>query len=457
MVNKDGRLVTEWRLEGDWQNKTVLQWGFRDICCEGYMGSIDNCQPQCDNCPANSYCAAPDRCECNSGYEYIGVRIDSVVCAASCQSCGRNTHCVEPERCLCDEGYVRSSAENSADCEPVCVQACPEFSHCGRPNTCVCNAGYTAHENGTCGPMCSSDCGPHGYCRAPGKCGCLFGYHYETPGSSQCVAKCDEKCERNANCVEPNRCECKAGYNLTEQASGGLSCEPICGTTCINARCSAPETCTCHKGYKRVNKYHCIPICHHCNGGDCVAPDNCTCWEGFLPKFETKKIKRKDVIIQTCHPDKNVLIPPWNCITRCLCLQKLEPEREGEPKTENTTHSKLQSVSNNTARCVDACDKGLKKSKDPACLNTKLCECNQLSWNLICHGKSKSPRYTRFSCSVLAPSPDLSPKTRSLKKDTPVQWEDYARGVLLAMFITLVFIGSGIFFASRRHFPPVER
>uniref|UniRef100_A0A1A9VXC7 EMI domain-containing protein n=1 Tax=Glossina austeni TaxID=7395 RepID=A0A1A9VXC7_GLOAU len=88
------------------------------ICCPGYRKIIFGlCEPVCqDMCPPNSYCAEPNKCECQRGYEQ-----------------SHNHH-------------VRSISKKpmqKLQCRPVCGGGCPAaHSYCVSRNKCACRPGY---------------------------------------------------------------------------------------------------------------------------------------------------------------------------------------------------------------------------------------------------------------------------------------------------------------------------
>ncbi|XP_037957739.1 uncharacterized protein LOC119687482 [Teleopsis dalmanni] len=87
-----------------------LRWDTAIVCCPGYRILIFNlCEPICETtCPPHSYCAEPNKCICERGYE--------------------PSH--HPNR------------EHQLICRPTCLGGCPQHSHCIARNECVCHTGY---------------------------------------------------------------------------------------------------------------------------------------------------------------------------------------------------------------------------------------------------------------------------------------------------------------------------
>jgi len=96
-------------------------------CCPGYLQVESGlCEPICTRgCPAHASCAAPDRCECISGYISARSHQDgSHYCEPICQTqCPVGAQCVSPNTCACRDGYTQLQPTGdgvSADCAPIC-------------------------------------------------------------------------------------------------------------------------------------------------------------------------------------------------------------------------------------------------------------------------------------------------------------------------------------------------
>ncbi|XP_017067985.1 uncharacterized protein LOC108105773 [Drosophila eugracilis] len=91
-----------------------VRWDNIQVCCPGYRTILFGfCEPVCQEpCPAHSYCAEPDRCHCQRGYE---------------PSHHHTTH---------------RPTGHQLVCRPVCQGGCPEHSHCVAHNECECWPGF---------------------------------------------------------------------------------------------------------------------------------------------------------------------------------------------------------------------------------------------------------------------------------------------------------------------------
>nr|XP_016940899.1 multiple epidermal growth factor-like domains protein 11 [Drosophila suzukii] len=233
-------------------------------CCPGYLQVESGlCEPICTRgCPAHASCAAPDRCECISGYI-----------------------------------SARSHQDGSHYCEPICQTQCPVGAQCVSPNTCACRDGYTQLQptgdgvSADCAPICQVGDGcANGKCIDVERCSCNPGYRWDkteercaelsaeysseeldtTEGSSESWAssstaaleatecpedyvlfrgECREKqfnsneagcptteCGPHQTCLESGKCQCSAGYVAEENSgtSGTLSCRPTLFETMIH-------------------------------------------------------------------------------------------------------------------------------------------------------------------------------------------------------------------------------
>ncbi|KAH8251422.1 hypothetical protein KR032_011443 [Drosophila birchii] len=87
----------------------LVRWDNIQVCCPGYRTILFGfCEPVCQEpCPAHSFCAEPDRCHCQRGYE---------------------------------ASHLHSS--HRLTCRPICQGGCPEHSHCVAHNECECRPGF---------------------------------------------------------------------------------------------------------------------------------------------------------------------------------------------------------------------------------------------------------------------------------------------------------------------------
>ncbi|XP_017002810.2 uncharacterized protein NimC3 [Drosophila takahashii] len=92
-----------------------VRWDNIQVCCPGYRTILFGfCEPVCQEaCPAHSYCAEPERCHCQRGYE---------------PSHHHTAH--------------RPTGHHQLVCRPVCQGGCPEHSHCVAHNECECWPGF---------------------------------------------------------------------------------------------------------------------------------------------------------------------------------------------------------------------------------------------------------------------------------------------------------------------------
>ncbi|XP_017132562.1 uncharacterized protein LOC108149466 [Drosophila elegans] len=91
-----------------------VRWDSIQVCCPGYRTILFGfCEPVCQEaCPAHSYCAEPERCHCQRGYE---------------PSHHHTTH---------------RPTGHQLVCRPICQGGCPEHSHCVAHNECECRPGF---------------------------------------------------------------------------------------------------------------------------------------------------------------------------------------------------------------------------------------------------------------------------------------------------------------------------
>ncbi|EDW88967.2 multiple epidermal growth factor-like domains protein 10 [Drosophila yakuba] len=212
---------TKYRTEYYTQNEIAHKTEVREICCDGYEGSIPNCQPVCrEKCPAHGFCSSPNTCSCHTGY---GGSDCQPICPAGC---GKNEICDQPGVCSCQNGYNRTSS--SDNCLPVCREECGHHSFCSEPGKCKCEPGYEKMESGTaCHAICSPKCGENARCTSPGTCSCDPGYRFQNNSHHVCDPICDSGCS-NGDCVAPNICICHDGYQPNNTNPVTSMCQPVC-------------------------------------------------------------------------------------------------------------------------------------------------------------------------------------------------------------------------------------
>ncbi|XP_033171809.1 epidermal growth factor-like protein 7 [Drosophila mauritiana] len=103
-----------------------VRWDNIQVCCPGYRTILFGfCEPVCQEaCPAHSYCAEPDRCHCQRGYEpsHHHTTGHQLVCRPVCQGgCPEHSHCVAHNECECWPGFKDASSwfSMSLRCERV--------------------------------------------------------------------------------------------------------------------------------------------------------------------------------------------------------------------------------------------------------------------------------------------------------------------------------------------------
>ncbi|XP_017068019.2 multiple epidermal growth factor-like domains protein 11 [Drosophila eugracilis] len=223
-------------------------------CCPGYLEVESRlCEPICTRgCPAHASCAAPDRCECISGYVSARNHQDgSHYCEPICQTlCSAGAQCVSPNTCACREGYTQLLPDGygvSGDCAPVCQvgNGCAN-GKCIDVERCSCNAGYRwdkaeercievsaesiseelelAEESSESSSTSSTaaftvtEC-PDNYVLFHGEC-------REKQFNSNEVGCLKTGCGPHQTCLESGSCHCSDGYAAEEntEASGELRC-----------------------------------------------------------------------------------------------------------------------------------------------------------------------------------------------------------------------------------------
>ncbi|XP_016963544.1 cell death abnormality protein 1 [Drosophila biarmipes] len=233
-------------------------------CCPGYLEVESGlCEPLCTRgCPAHASCAAPDRCECISGYISARSHQDgSHYCEPICQTqCPAGAQCVSPNTCACREGYTQLQPAGdgvSGDCAPVCRvgDGCAN-GKCIDVDRCACNAGYrwdkvaercaelsaeygseevdTTEESSeswgtsSMAAFTATDC-PEDYVLFRGEC-------REKQFNSNEAGCLKSDCGPHQTCLESGKCQCSDGYVAEENSGAGdrLSCRPTLFQTMIH-------------------------------------------------------------------------------------------------------------------------------------------------------------------------------------------------------------------------------
>lgn len=118
------------------------------LCLPGFVRNQGGvCIPTCPNGCQNGVCNG-NKCECKPGYSLDETK---KFCQPHCNSpCGKGGYCAEPNVCVCNTGYERNS---QGGCQAKCSQGC-EFGDCVAPEICTCRAGYQL-QGFKCTPVCS--------------------------------------------------------------------------------------------------------------------------------------------------------------------------------------------------------------------------------------------------------------------------------------------------------------
>ncbi|XP_043861573.1 protein draper-like isoform X2 [Drosophila santomea] len=361
---------TKYRTEYYTQDEIAYRTEVRHVCCDGYKGSIPNCQPVCmKKCPAHGFCSSPNTCSCHTGY-------GGSDCQPNCPAgCGKNEFCDQPGVCSCQNGYNRASS--SDNCLPVCREECGHHSFCSEPGKCECEPGYEKMEGGTaCLAVCSPKCGENARCQEPQLCTCLDGYKADANGN--CLPFCQEDCGKNSRCVRPGMCECDNGYAGDE---GGTNCRPECSTCPENGICMSPGVCVCKPGYV-MRDDRCQPHCEeNCpEYGHCVAPNQCECFSGYESPGADKKCEPK--CSKGC--SNGFCFSPETCV--CNIGYLMGPNQVCEPQCSlNCIHGKCTSpetcscdpgyrFQNNSHHiCDPICDSGCSNGD---CVAPNICICH---------------------------------------------------------------------------------
>ncbi|KAH8251424.1 hypothetical protein KR032_011447 [Drosophila birchii] len=360
---------TKYRTEYGWENEVDYRVETKLSCCQGYKGSVENCQPVCSaDCSPNSFCAAPNQCQCNDGY---GGADCHPVCPAGC---GKNEVCNSPNKCICQKGYERTAPALS--CLPVCAEGCVEHSFCAEPAKCECLPGYNASKEGSaCQPVCEPACGPNTHCQKPNVCACVEGY--QADGQGHCSPVCEPACGNHSQCVRPGVCECEAGYSL--ESSG---CQPVCSSCPEHSSCLRPEVCICDPGYVMKGD-RCEPRCtHECpDYARCVAPNKCECYPGYESTEDDDK----------CRPKCSTGCPNGFCFSpeKCVCNigHLMGPDETCEPQCSlrciNGRCTEPETCSCNPGyrfkdgsqhECEAICERGCRNGD---CVAPEVCLCHQ--------------------------------------------------------------------------------
>lgn len=290
------------------------------------------CTPFCAGNCHNGKCVAPEKCECDNGFEHHPTHS---ICIPHCVDACVHGQCIASNKCECDFGFHFVNESHSV-CEPFCELSC-ENAKCVEPNVCECHNGYSVldgnkpHEchcglycveiDGMChcldeaqrvsaerirnniSSICTESNCKNGVCLTPDDCECYDGF--EKDENFQCVAfnetciddpsNCNGTDLHVCNCINGicainQTCVCVNGFKMSEGHND--LCEPRCTKDCVNGFCINPDSCECDTGYRlgynESESHICHPICdpdaednNGCINGICVAPDTCECHEGF--------------------------------------------------------------------------------------------------------------------------------------------------------------------------------
>ncbi|XP_052854202.1 epidermal growth factor-like protein [Drosophila gunungcola] len=212
-------------------------------CCPGYLQVESGlCEPVCSRgCPAHASCAAPDRCECISGYV-----------------------------------SARNHLDGSHYCEPICQTLCPPGAQCVAPNTCACRDGFTQLQpagdgvSGDCAPVCQVGDGcSHGKCIDVDRCSCNAGYRWD---------KAEERCvELSAELTSDE-------LDTTEESAESLATSSTAAFTATEC----PEDYVLFRGECREKQFNSNEAgCLKSGCGPhqtCLESGTCHCSDGFVPE-----------------------------------------------------------------------------------------------------------------------------------------------------------------------------
>lgn len=212
-------------------------------CCPGYLQVESGlCEPICSRgCPAHASCAAPDRCECISGYV-----------------------------------SARNHQDGSHYCEPICETPCPAGAQCVTPNTCACRDGYTQLQptddgvSGGCAPVCRVGDGcANGKCIDVDRCACNSGYRWD---------KAEERCiELSAESISEE-------LETTEDNTDS----PSTSSTAVFTATHCPDDFVLFRGECREKQFDSNDVgCLKSGCGPhqtCLDSGVCQCSDGYVPE-----------------------------------------------------------------------------------------------------------------------------------------------------------------------------
>ena len=211
------------------------------ICEEGYLLSKDNptlCLPVCKKNCENSFCKAPEKCECLHGYQFfdqyscIKPETFSSIEIPTCDSECQNGECIAPNKCHCYDGYTQGTNQfecilsSDTDNSTELIQE-------------ECDDGFAKDESDNCHQICDKEC--HNSECVNDECQCLTGY--SKINATHCGPECDPPC-LNGVCIGPNKCLCDEAFQTLFNAQ----CKPKCEQSCINGTCVGLNDCECNKG-----------------------------------------------------------------------------------------------------------------------------------------------------------------------------------------------------------------
>ncbi|XP_064201687.1 platelet endothelial aggregation receptor 1-like [Anguilla rostrata] len=294
-----------------------LDYRRRYQCCPGYYESGERCVPRCTKECVHGRCVAPDRCQCEDGWQgedCSRVACDELHWGPSCdQPCGCKNggrcHAVTGA-CQCRPGYRGPGCEDPCPAGTFghgCLQQCL----CGTGGSCDGETGECRCREGFTGTLCDEACPPRrcprrcpcqnrGFCRGEGVCVCPPGWTgvvctERCPGGRfgvNCSREC--VCHNGGVCdVETGHCTCAAGftgerstYNThTHQhclchSTHTLSCHPMKGEcTCRPGWAGLSCNETCPQGFYG---HGCQDTCLCLSGGVCDSvTGRCQCAPGY--------------------------------------------------------------------------------------------------------------------------------------------------------------------------------
>ncbi|XP_051858251.1 von Willebrand factor D and EGF domain-containing protein-like [Drosophila albomicans] len=144
-------------------------------CDKGYVKNGPDTNMTCNPivCPLNSQIVNDTTCKCFDGYKGDIVEMNAILqsCEPICEpSCPAHSFCASPNKCECDKGYVKNGPDTNMTCN---LLVCPSNSQMVNDTTCICRDGYQKVERNailqSCEPICEPSCPANSFCASPKK------------------------------------------------------------------------------------------------------------------------------------------------------------------------------------------------------------------------------------------------------------------------------------------------